>query len=500
VPAQGRFADGIPGVGRIGIRRSFVASAMTFLAPLALLALPLWLGLAIWALRRRSGQQTRHVPDIRLWQVDSVAATPRLRGRPPIPIVLLLLAALLMILAGARPRLDAWPTRVTGLLLVDRSASMRAGDALEQAQARWQTVADGSGLRVDLQRVEAVDVRDAIPRSPMPVVVLTDRPGDLPEGVLVVPPAQPPKNVAVTKVGVGDDAAVLVDVRSDARVVTGPIRVVLHAGETEVETLVDPPPADGSTQAVLRLPDPGPVGSSVPRAFTIEIMAEDDQWPGDDVARVERRHPMPRLTADGMIPRAVRRFVEAWESSRPRDASAATVDLSRQVVWDETVAEAGPGPVVRVDDDPRLDAMLTAIDWSSLDGLRVAAVPQAGRWRPAVVKGDRWLVATEDGASGRRVWIGFEAADLAGELEFVRFWAAVVEWLAGGEPGWRVTLPARASVPAASAWDEASARRWLRDRSVGVEGSVALTLGGVGLLGLAGWTGRRAVDTPAAQV
>src|SRR5687768_14971494 len=100
------------------------------------LLLPLWAGVAVWLMWSRRGERT-DVPFLFLWR-GGTAESPREKRKfrpPPVAVVATLLAALLAILASARPGIFI-PAAGEGPLvtiIVDRGVTMSSGDRLAEA-------------------------------------------------------------------------------------------------------------------------------------------------------------------------------------------------------------------------------------------------------------------------------------------------------------------------------------------------------------------------------
>ena len=425
-----------------------------------LLGLIPWAALAAWAWRRGRARTTAAVPNVRLWPGNAEAAESRTTRPPPLATVLLLLAALLAVLAAAGPTVEALGSATPVTLIIDDRPSMRTGAAEAEARLRLIRAARSAGASLEVH--EPPDARTfderidaALRRSSRPVVALTDR--DVrPNGrVLRVPPASPRPNLAIDFVGV-DDAGVLVRLAGDAAVPAGPV-VVDAGGERRWD--VEPPPPGGTREVVLPLPDAA--------EFAVKVIAGGDVWPGDDAATIRLVRPHPRLRANGPVPAAVSKFIAAHAVARPAREGSRTItigeddadvviapeaaDFSTETPRSAASIERGSAP-----DD--LFDVATAVDWEALETLRVADLPPG--WRPLVTAGDAVLLAYQ--RDPRRLWVGFDARDFPKAAGFLRLWAAMTEWVAGGPPAWEATLPTPADIPAPPPFDEGHAAAWLR--------------------------------------
>src|SRR5215831_12048877 len=98
---------------------------MHLLSPLYLIALIPWVVIAIWLLR--GARESSRVPFLPLWRgAEAQPRTHRQLRLPPIPIALALLAALIAILAAARPTFTTSSLNTPLTLIIDRGLTMSA--------------------------------------------------------------------------------------------------------------------------------------------------------------------------------------------------------------------------------------------------------------------------------------------------------------------------------------------------------------------------------------
>src|ERR1700722_18934036 len=127
---------------------------MQFLAPLWLIGLIPWAGLAIWLLR--GSGDTTHVPFVRLWPSGATAKSSRAFRIPPLAVASMLAAILLWILAAAGP---AWGVQSgrSITLIVDRGLTMSAtnpsGDRRFVEAAQMLASAIPENCQLDLMAV-----------------------------------------------------------------------------------------------------------------------------------------------------------------------------------------------------------------------------------------------------------------------------------------------------------------------------------------------------------
>ena len=145
---------------------------MAFSAPFWLLLLLPWIGVVVWVLLGRPGWS--YVPFVKLWEKTEAQPSPeRKLRRPPIEVILLLLAILLTIFAAAgttvRSVLRSEPVR----LIIDRGVSMSNPDRYRSTIAKALSALNLSGQPVDVQFVpgrlmtdDAIDATTLIQENP----------------------------------------------------------------------------------------------------------------------------------------------------------------------------------------------------------------------------------------------------------------------------------------------------------------------------------------------
>ena len=466
---------------------------MNFASPLWLALLAPLAALVVYLLWGR--RPLAPVPFLDLWTGPVKGPRPTRRfAAPPLALALAILSMLLAAFGAARPAL--WDSRrgppVT--VVVDRGATMSAGNAwVEPARAVHAALAqEGGTIPIDLvvvpggvgRRTEkaqwlaevealaptAVDsavalhatVARRLAESDGPVLVLTDRPLSLPdERVVTVAPSRSVNNAGVTLLAARESPTpqVMVRVGGGATGQSAPARGELRVSSAgrEVVRPVETGTAGGSRDYFIDLEAVGDVVKA-------ELVVEDD-FPGDDAAWLVREGSPPRLEPRGALPAELLRIVEVYAASRPPAAESPRVILTRDnvvlppasvgvVLADaRDVAAAGdaqvrPHPVTR---DTR---------WTFREPVRLAAAPSGGTanpWTPVVTLGGRTAVAVCE-APARQVWVGIESEEWPRTPEYVVFWANVFDWL-GGEGVSFAAHPARRLV---GAWEPVE---WAGQRS-----------------------------------
>src|SRR5688572_7833802 len=208
---------------------------MFFASPIWLaLLLPPWVALAVWLIWSRRGERT-DVPFLALWRgVGENSPREKREFRlPPVALVAAMAAALLAILAAARPRVLVGSGGAAPLVTVilDHGITMSAGDRQADVIHRARTamletfrdgpvdlifVPDGKIARAERsswassalralptqeQTAEAVQlaVRQALARTDGPVVVLSDHAIADDPRIVQIAPSKPLHNVAIAK-------------------------------------------------------------------------------------------------------------------------------------------------------------------------------------------------------------------------------------------------------------------------------------------------------------
>jgi hypothetical protein len=466
----------------------FLASPIWFA-----LLLPAWIAVAVWLFWSRRGERT-DVPFLSLWRSpgdDSPRAQAAFRP-PPLAIVAAMCAALLAIVASARPGISV-PLRRNGppiTIILDRGLTMSVGDrrrevvnaakpaileAFGLGPTTFVPVPDGVADETDRsdwlgpamtlpptqeQTRDAVQfaVRQALAKNDGPVVVLSDQPLAVDDPRIVqIAPANPVENAGITRFALRESPQpqAMVTVANHSAQTRATLR--LRSGEQRmIERSIELPERGGEASYFVDL-------SSLDAAAVAELDVPGDELPVDNIASAKRRHAFPAIEIRALVPPEVRRVAEAYAKTRPPiDASlhvAVTTDdrVPRDVpvaIVSTSTSSHGAG-AVQVAAHP----VSAGVDWADAKA-QATGEPPDKNWRAIVSINDRAAVAIRD-APHRQVWIGFDAPDLTSTPDFVIFWTNVFDWLAGRDDmggsvrsQWasNVVAPIDTTPPPASDW------------------------------------------------
>jgi hypothetical protein len=443
---------------------------MFFASPIWLaLLLPPWAAVAVWLMWSRRGERT-DVPFLALWR-GGAAESPREKREfrpPPIPLVAALAAALLAIVASARPGVG-WGSRRNAAhitIVLDRGLTMSVGErraevtdaaaAALRATFDWRPpdfvpVPDGYVDRSDHrdwlgpvrdlpptqdQTGDAVRVavQRALAKTGGPVIVLSDQAIADDPRVVQIAPTKPIANVAITNFVIRETPTpqAMIAVANASPLERATLRV--RSGDRNVERTIDlPRAAGGAAKVFVDFP-------ALDAAAVAEIDVADD-IAIDNVAHAKRQRSFPAIEIRAAVPAEVRRVVDAYAKARPAQDAGARVAIVRDdaIPTDSPVAilsrsSAGGGGAggVTVAAHP----VSAGVDWADAKPQAAGVPPPAPSapgqgWRAVVSVGDRPAVAVRE-TPHRQVWIGFDAPDFARQPEFVIFWTNVFDWLAGG--------------------------------------------------------------------
>ena len=427
---------------------------MTLLYPLALLGLIPWAAVAgyVWVRRRA----TRPTPFLPLW--DTAAAPPAGRSvrTPPWPILALLAATLLALLAATGPALpggrrtinvviDCGPTMsATGRLA---SATEALDAALRRAAAtdiNLFTVGTGpptprrlaaSQITRNLEKIPFTSIptlpkltatlRRTLADSDTPVLVLTDQrlPDSLTRNPRVLPirPTAAVRNAGIASFSVRRTPRPQAMLRLAG--IDRPTTLTLRsAGQFTARRMAA---AEATGPLFVDLPALGPTADAL-------LDAQDD-FPADDAAWLAQAAADPRLKVSADLPASVRRAADGFSRLRPPGDGGATVAVSTRpppagpavVVADGGGPRVGPGTAVKVVDHP----VTRGIRFPPAPS---GATPPAG-WSPLVTAGGLTLLAVRDGPP-RGVWVGIDLAGsrFDGTADFVLLLARSFGWAGGG--------------------------------------------------------------------
>ena len=434
---------------------------MHLLAPVSLLAIAPWLASAIWLLR--GARESSRVPFLPLWRGSE--AQPRTHRRmraPPLPILLALLAALLGILAAARPSFTATPTLHDPIILiVDRGLAMSArtptgyrftdtaGRVTDELKKRFPSahvklilVPGGPPETVplfDLPRQiqslspTALDTRQALTdviagqdtTGKSQILVITDQ--DIPDNRIIrIPPSSPVQDVAIARLSVRDvpTTQAMIEVRNQSTRTKAALRI--SSGSTQLDRQIELPPAPQTRNYFFDLP-------TITDTVQARLVDPDD-ISADDTAWSVRERSFPRIEPRSPLPPAISRIIEAYSKARPVRPGS---DSSRIVIVTDSAAlpstetgaillpaqERASEPIVATDHQ-----ITRHINWQNLSRVRRATTPPPQGWTPVLTAGPNALIGIKP-ANPRQVWIGFDADQWESTTDFVIFWTNVFDYL-----------------------------------------------------------------------
>jgi hypothetical protein len=458
---------------------------MLMSAPLWLVALIPWLGLAVWLL---SGSRQRvKVPFLPLWQgrLESLRTRHRLHV-PPASIALLLAAILFGILAASSPHVPRPHSQVHGSLsmIVDRGVTMSAHgakelrfrEAADQALAALNerfadcrltliTVPDDSAQTVSLEQCAsivtelspcALDTREAlaaaIRQTSGPLLVISDQLLDEPDRAIEIPPRTPIHDVAIAHLAARErPAQVMVEIRNNSTQSTA--MVAINSGRQGVRRTIDLPTAPTERNYFFDLPKIGSVVS-----VQLELSDDVDQ---DKQAWLVREGGGVRVEPHFAISTELRRLIDVYGRSRPPGEDAQRLSIVREPSEAPQDMPTVIVPPARRAIEPagihaRDDALTHFARWQNLSaGLDVADERPPQGWTTLVDADGQPLVAVRP-APPNQVWVGFDSPQWAATPDFVIFWTNVFDWVAGGtrslaahplrewDPQWKPTDPTHA--------------------------------------------------------
>jgi hypothetical protein len=430
---------------------------MGFATPIYLLLLIPWTAAVVWVLLGRT--RYAHVSSLQFWESTDVAAAPRRALRkPPLPIVMMLLAALLAVLAAAGL---GWRGSVGKRLtvIVDRGVLSAAAIAKDPAAVHRQLLAtapantpidlvlmpgdairetDVSDIGTDLAhlRPSGTDTTKTLPQTVMrelartgqEIVVISAQPLAIDDPRVHV--LQPPTSLANAGIDVfavteGTTPQALVRVFNATAQARATLRV------NGVETPIDLPSAGESRDYFVDLP-------SLPRTATATLVIADD-IAADNVAYLAQRQSWPRLEPTAPLSPGLRRLVDVYARQRPPN------DASRRVIVTETsnappadvaaavVATPGAGAKVRFAPVSAETGhpLVRDVAWQRLVKDATIQPPKGNGWKTIVRADEQPLVAIRENPS-RQVWVAIDSPAWSQEADYVVFWTNVFDWLGGG--------------------------------------------------------------------
>jgi hypothetical protein len=438
---------------------------MALASPIWLLALIPWGAMTLWLLQARRARVA--VPYLPLWESNAAVPPPRRKMQSlPLAVLLALLAALLGVLAGARPTIR-WAgageqTPVT--VIVDRGLRMSAQDngepryleaagaminalpAFERSRpvelfpvpgsAPIQTTFADCAKALGSVPPTARDTRDVLAGSIAarlgatsgPVVVITDAAIAARDRLIQVSPGSVVHDAGIALLAARDLPVpqVMVRVRNQSDLKAASI--VVSCDDRKERQTVELPPRNGTRDYFFTPPRLGTVVSA-------ELVVKDD-LPADDRAWLVREGNRPAIEAATALPAELRRLIDAYQRSRP-----ATDGSSRLAIVGAPAQLPSSAPAVLIASAPAASISgaiqaaahpVTAhVAWDQMPmPLGIAGEAPAG-WTPLVSVNGRPIVAVRpDGP--RQLWVGFTAPSWPTMPDYVVFWTNVFDWAGGG--------------------------------------------------------------------
>lgn len=378
------------------------------------LATPSWLWLLLpWAalvvITLRAYRKRIAVPYLDLWPREEVSEGRRRAWRPPaLPIVLLLAALLLAVVALSRPEMSSrTPTIKRITVVLDRGITMLAGDRLRQAAEAAMTalmplldteaqitlidplegeeLLGPASLRSAMGRpATAVDLRARIARAagPAPVLIISDQA----QGAI--------ENVGIVSASARGGECWL-RLRNDSSLVRATVQFA--ADGKAFTTDIDLPARGEERNYVLRCPKEQPL--------RVELEVVDD-LEDDNVWWIMPEVITPRISTGQGLPDWANRFAASYARAKPPG------EFSKDVVMSAELVEGSPCVVIGVSEDQiELPPDAVILDHPVLANVvlpvrvRGGAALPAGEWQILVSASGRPLLAAND--ASRTLWIGF---------------------------------------------------------------------------------------------
>jgi hypothetical protein len=433
---------------------------MTLLSPLWLIGLLPWAAVLVYLLRERPRQAA--VPFLALWAKAARAQRPRhwaAKRRPPLFVLLMLLAMLLAILATGRPALRLRPSMPI-VVILDRGVTMspqscRAvlltasdevahrfapnapvdlvtvpGYTVARSQiSNWASIAESTpptalSTREMLEREVNRRLRES---SDEPILVLTDEPIEPASSrVVVIPPQAGPEDVGITAFAARARPTPQVMVRLRNQSARSHLHLVVRSDQQVVERGVSLPPRGQTLDQFIDVP------GGLSQTITAQIDADDA--PVNDRAWLVREALWPVIDPRTELPAAVRRMMQVYSRLRPASGESRHVAVSDRplppdqtgvwIVTDTSRSATTTTPTPQVSPHP-----ITADigSWPGFADDRVPTQPPAG-FTPIVTLSDRPTVAVRE-APARQVWLNVDLDAWSHSPDFVVFFSNVFDWL-----------------------------------------------------------------------
>jgi hypothetical protein len=455
----------------------------------------LWL---LWGRRRKTP-----VAFLDLWKGPALQKpAKRALQPPPIFLGLAILAMLLALLAGSRPRAFAGRGGAGKpiTIIVDRGMSMSAMTggqfrfvAAAKAASAELLHAESSATPVELltvpsDGVQAADlsswaarvekdsptaldtqaalqeiVRDRLAAtSGGAVVVISDRQLGFDDPRLIqFSTAGMIDNIAIAKMAARETPSpqVMLTLRNDSDRRSASVKVT--SGTLSVARTLDLPPRGGERNYFFDF-------AKFDTIIAASLDVKDDQ-PADDRAWLVREGSYPKIEPRAPVSAELRRMIDVYSHSRkPSDESqtVAVVDAEADLPGEKPAVWIPPatGPLAHGAVTAANHPVTANVNWSAFSAQVQTAGPAPRGWTPLLTMDGQVIVALRAEAA-RQVWVGFDSPAWAATPDFVVFWANVFTWVGAGqerfagyplakfEPDWQpMELAPAMKAPAAGQW------------------------------------------------
>lgn len=451
---------------------------MLLLSPVWLIGLLPWVAAAAYLLR--GYRPVRRVPFLAIWPKEASASPRSRRQLPRLSVVLLLLAALLAVVALARPAIRAPRHPAPPALLVDRGMSALPAEryrrlviavcaALEPCDpsvpmtVRFLPGTDVSCTVATLRETllsrppEPVDVSAELPlalaqlrAAEVPVLLVsgTQLPRGIPEGwLLVLRDSEPLRNAGI---------------ESGSFVLSPSPQLMLRlynnssawASEVEIKgwegSRIDVTPTLSLTRTV-ELPHEGEVAprfvelspdlrqGRAPAILSVRLTSRDDVAADDELWLVRQRAPI-QPAQRGLPPelsKLLRAYLVVRQGGETAGTGARKVNVTTGDLRPEESGISVPAAMAGGETISLRSAVQTPLE--SLGGLPLPPDAQVvggglpgGGWQTLVSAGGQTVVACRNSPQ-RQVWVGFWSKEWAQTGDFAVFYSMLLDWIAGGE-------------------------------------------------------------------
>jgi hypothetical protein len=435
---------------------------MLFAAPLWLLALIPWAGWTLWLLLAR--RQRVAVPFVALWR--GPIAPPRARpalARPPIALLLLIIAVLCAALAAARPRL---PSRAAPELwvIIDRGITMspqaRLLDTCRLLADQLNRLAPNA--RIHLQIVPAEQMTDidtdashwlsSVEQLPLAfsksepqldaelraaldahggVIIVSDQSALADPRICRVQPQHRVSNLTITTIAARALPRAQVMVKLRDQNAPGSTRVVDLKVESDgrIATRRLLVPQNGQATAFIDLPS---LGADV----SVTTDAADD-FPADNQAWLARGHGGIAIDIAPGLPESLQRMIEVYRRHReggPTHVAVVTapapISVANPSVLLAPSAAAPTSEPLTVQAHP----LTAGVDFAAVTASTGGTEAPPG-FEPLVSRGRQTFLALRQQPT-QCVWVCLNSKDWSNQADYVVFWTNVFDFLAG-DAGYR---------------------------------------------------------------